>query len=366
MQLIERRIRAQAAPGSVAIEGAAPIPGAAIGPTVGMALAPALALAFTFAVALGSALALLLTSALSSSAHAQPSGLSAAPASAARAPGATSGAAPGAAGPALAGASRSPTARRASKAFWEAIRLDDVSAMQTELLRGSDANARHPEFGPAILVAARERSAKALAYLAGLAGTAVDARNANGETALMIVSLNGDLESAKLLVARGAEINRTGWTPLHYAASGGHLPVIQYLLDNNAYIDAQSPNGTTPLMMAARQKQISAARLLVEAGADPTQHNQAALTAADYLERQGEMAEAQWMREQAGAFLRRYGTVERPRRADGSRDAGSGSGPSAPTAPGLPDRVGDAGETAPVGPITTPVKPPPSLPGMRD
>lgn len=238
--------------------------------------------------------------------------------------------------------------------------------MQTELLRGSNANARDPEFGPAILVAARERSAKALAYLAGLAGTTLDAPNANDETALMIVSLNGDLESAKLLVERGAEINRPGWTPLHYAAAGGHLAVIQYLLDKNAYIDAQSPNGTTPLMMAARQKQISAARLLVEAGADPTQRNQASLTAADYLERQGEVTEAQSMREQAGAFLRRYGTVERPRRADGSRDAGPGSGPSAPSTSALPDGAVGAGETPRVGPIITPVKPPPRLPGMRD
>ncbi len=284
---------------------------------------------------------------------------------------------------------RSPRAPRASEGFWEAIRLDDVRAMQTELLRGSDVNARHPEFGPAITVAARERSAKALAYLAGLTGTAIDAPNANGETALMLVCLNGELESAKLLVGRGAEINRPGWTPLHYAASGGHLPVIQYLLDNNAYIDAQSPNGTTPLMMAARQKQTSAAHLLVEAGADPTQHNEAGLSAADYMERQGEIAEAQWLREQAGAFLRRYGTVERPRRADGSRVAGPGPASSVPLANAPEDhrdRVGDdaAGDAAAplpalapgertgsvgdatVGPITTPVKPPPRLPGTRD
>jgi len=38
------------------------------------------------------------------------------------------------------------------------------------------------------------------------------------------------------------------------------------LLDEHAYIDAASPNGTTPLMMAAHYGTPSAVKLLLEAG----------------------------------------------------------------------------------------------------
>ena len=71
-------------------------------------------------------------------------------------------------------------------------------------------------------------------------------------------------------------------TPLHYAATGGHVPVIEYLLDQSAYIDAESPNGTTPLMMAAKYGNASAVKILLEAGADPTVKNELALTALDF------------------------------------------------------------------------------------
>ena len=216
--------------------------------------------------------------------------------------------------PSLAQAQNTRVAR-ASPAFWDAIRLDDVKAMQTQMLRGASANAIHPEHGPAIVFAARERSPKALAYLAQLSGTRIDATNSRDETALMLVALHGDLDSVKLLVARGAEVNRPGWTPLHYAASGGYVAVIDALLEAHAFIDAQSPNGTTPLMMAARHKHTNALRMLVEAGADPTLRNEAGIGPAEYMEAHGERAEAAWLRERAEAFRQRYGTVDAPKPA---------------------------------------------------
>ena len=43
-----------------------------------------------------------------------------------------------------------------------------------------------------------------------------------------------------------------GWSALHYAATNGHVQMMRLLLDNNAYLDAEAPNGNTPLMMAAQ------------------------------------------------------------------------------------------------------------------
>ena len=45
---------------------------------------------------------------------------------------------------------------------------------------------------------------------------------------------------------------------------------------------AASPNGTTPLMMAAQYGSNEAVQLLLDEGADPTLKNQLGLTAADF------------------------------------------------------------------------------------
>jgi len=234
--------------------------------------------------------------------------------------------------------SASQRSAKAPAEFWEAIKLDEVGRVQTQLLRGVDTNAVHPEFGPAIVVAARERSWNTLRLLATLTGTRVDAPNRLGETAMMLAALHGHLDSVKLLFERGAEVNRSGWTPLHYAATNGHAETVRFLLERHAYIDAQSPNRTTPLMMAARHKRPDVVRLLIEAGADPTPRNDAGLDAAGYLQRHGEVELAAWVRERAADYARRYGTLERPRTVEMIEEEKRRSErQSAPRLPGVRD-----------------------------
>lgn len=205
-----------------------------------------------------------------------------------------------------------PARADAYREFFDAIGLDDARRVETLILRGISTNSEDPKLGPAIVYAAQQKSRAALQALLLSPATKVDARNAAGETALMYAALQGELETVKLLLSRGAEVNQPGWTALHYAASGGQLSVVQLLLEHHAYIDAASPNGTTPLMMAARQQRPTVARYLVEQGADPTLANEAGLTAADYFEQLGDAEHARWVRERAEAFRRRYGTKEAP------------------------------------------------------
>jgi ankyrin repeat protein len=54
------------------------------------------------------------------------------------------------------------------------------------------------------------------------------------------------------------------------------------LLENHAYIDAASPNGSTPLMMAAMYGTVDAVKALLDAGADPLLKNGLGLTAIDF------------------------------------------------------------------------------------
>jgi ankyrin repeat protein len=86
---------------------------------------------------------------------------------------------------------------------------------------------------------------------------------------------------AKVLITRGADVNKPGWSPLHYAATRGHREMMRLLLENEAYIDSESANGTTPLMMAAYYASPLAVKLLLEEGADPVLVNSGNASALD-------------------------------------------------------------------------------------
>lgn len=50
----------------------------------------------------------------------------------------------------------------------------------------------------------------------------------------MMAAIKGNEDAVKQLIARDADVNKTGWTPLHYAASGGteqHLRIAALLLE---------------------------------------------------------------------------------------------------------------------------------------
>lgn len=169
--------------------------------------------------------------------------------------------------------------------FFHALELDDADTVADLLRRGFDPNARDVRRQPAITVALFEDSRKVAAVLLANRRLNVEARNAKDESPLMVAALRGNLEAARTLIARDADVNKTGWTPLHYAASSGSdnaQAMVRLLLDHSAYIDATSPNGTTPLMMAAEYGEIDVARLLLQEGADPTLKNQLGLTALDF------------------------------------------------------------------------------------
>ena len=86
----------------------------------------------------------------------------------------------------------------------------------------------------------------------GLTAAGPNLANASGETPLMLAAIRGNLVAARALVKSGAAVNRPGWSPLHYAASGPDGGVTAFLLTQGAEVNARSPNGTTPLMMSAR------------------------------------------------------------------------------------------------------------------
>ena len=169
--------------------------------------------------------------------------------------------------------------------FFRAIKQDDAKTMQSLLQRGFDPNTLDPEARHGLIMAVAEPSLRVAEVLIQAKGINVNFLNSADESALMYAALKGYLAVAKSLISKDADVNKTGWTPLHYAATNGHVDVIQLLLDNHAFVDAASPNGSTPLMLAAQYGTPQAVQLLLDEGAEPLQKNQQGLTALDFARR---------------------------------------------------------------------------------
>jgi len=169
--------------------------------------------------------------------------------------------------------------------FFMAIKRDDANTVIRLLNRGFDANTLDPAGEHGLLLAIREPSLEVATVLINWPKTKVETRNRQDESPLMLAAINGLTEICQQLISKGADVNKPGWTPLHYAATHGHLEVMNLLLENYAYIDAASPNGSTPLMMAANYGTPMAVKLLLEAGADPMLKNDLGLSAIDFAQR---------------------------------------------------------------------------------
>lgn len=169
------------------------------------------------------------------------------------------------------------------KDFMLAVKFNDAPAVLAQLMQGMDPNSVEVTRGETVMmIALREKSMKVFDVLLKHVDLRPDARANNGDTALMIASFMGNMRAVGQLIDAGAEINQPGWTSLHYAAANGNTKVIGLLLEHSAYIDAQSPNKTTPLMMAVRSGKISAVQILLDEGADIHVKNSLGLTAMDF------------------------------------------------------------------------------------
>ena len=184
--------------------------------------------------------------------------------------------------------------------FFSAITQDNPGRVTELLARGFDPNTVDAKGNPGLLLALQISSMGVANVLANAPQIKAEVRNAADESPLMLAALRGELAICEVLIKKNADVNKPGWTPLHYAATSGHLDVMRLLLDENAYIDAASPNGTTPLMMAAHYGSPEAVKLLLEAGADPMLKNDQMLSALDFAHR-GQRADSA---ELIAAFVR--------------------------------------------------------------
>jgi len=166
--------------------------------------------------------------------------------------------------------------------FTKAAKFDDVSEVQSLLKAGVSPNTLDPKGNPMLIVAIRDKSKKVTDLLLANPATNVNLANKSGENALMMAAFDGDLPTVKMLVLeKKASVNKRGWAPIHYAATNGHLQIVQFLMAHGAKVNAYSPSETTPLMMAIGSGNDDLIKYLLDNGADLSLRNHEGYTAID-------------------------------------------------------------------------------------
>lgn len=126
-------------------------------------------------------------------------------------------------------------------------------------------------------------------------GADIDGAQGDGSTALHWAAFNDDLETAKILLAAGANVKVTtregAITPLFMACTNGNPAIVEALLKAGADANSVKANGTTALMLAAASGNTDAVKILLDRGAKvdakESVHGQTALMFAAALNRDG-------------------------------------------------------------------------------
>jgi hypothetical protein len=107
-----------------------------------------------------------------------------------------------------------------------------------------------------------------------------------GVTPLMTASRNGDLAIMRLLIDKGADVNRqdtylNAWTPLLHALHTQQRAAVLLLLERGANPNTPGAGGETPLMLAAQDNDVTLVAALLARGADARARSGLGQTALD-------------------------------------------------------------------------------------
>jgi ankyrin repeat protein len=177
-----------------------------------------------------------------------------------------------------------------TSAITEAAIIGSAPILEELLKAGADPNFRNLDSETPLMAAARSGEVDAAKALLD-AGADINAKESWGEqSALMWAAAQSQAEMVKFLASRGAnlndhgkvnqwerkviqeprpkDMNKGGFTALHYAAREGCALCVRYLLEAGADPDSEDPDRETPLLLALMNMHFDTAAVLVEGGAD--------------------------------------------------------------------------------------------------
>ena len=103
-------------------------------------------------------------------------------------------------------------------------------------------------------------------------------------TPFHVAIFNGQVETAELLLSKGADINERSnfnQTPLHWAAMMGQEDAVKFLIEQGVPLDDASDQGWTAVHIASRMGHINIVKMLVEKGAQKDKKTPDGETAKD-------------------------------------------------------------------------------------
>ena len=177
-----------------------------------------------------------------------------------------------------------------TSALTEAAIIGSAPITDALLKAGADANFKNPQGETPLMAAARSGKVDAARLLLD-AGADINAKETwGGQTALMWAAAQGQADMVKFLASKNAnlndhgkinqwerkiiaeprpkDLNKGGFTALHYAAREGYPAVVQNLLAAGADPDSEDPDRMTPLLLALMNMHFDTAAVLVKGGAD--------------------------------------------------------------------------------------------------
>ena len=177
-----------------------------------------------------------------------------------------------------------------TSALTEAAIIGSAPIIEALLKAGADPNFRTPDGETPLMAAARSGKVDAAKALLD-AGADINAKETwGGQSALMWAAAQSHADMVKFLASKGAnlndhgkinqwerkiiqeprpkDMNKGGFTPLHYAAREGCAACVQNLLAAGADPDSEDPDRETPLLLALENMHFDTAAVLVKGGAD--------------------------------------------------------------------------------------------------
>jgi ankyrin repeat protein len=171
----------------------------------------------------------------------------------------------------------------------EAALRADADLVRTLLEAGADVDVALPQGETPLMLASRTSGVDAVRLLIARRANVNVVERWQGETALMYAAAHDRGDVAAALIAAGANVNaRTplnelpdrkpavryfveiptaGLTPVMFAARHGAVSALRVLIKAGADLDAKTPEGFSPIVIALDNLHFDAAKVLVEAGA---------------------------------------------------------------------------------------------------